>query len=79
VLEVPAKVVPLAAPPSVVPTPRPEEPALARWIPKHDPNERPFPDAPRPSAPPPTPRSGTTQTFATVESPEVSPDTPDAP
>jgi hypothetical protein len=79
VLEVPAKVVPVAAPPVLVPTPRPEEPALARWIPKHDPNERPFPDAPRPSAPPPPPRSGTTQTFATVESPEVSPDTPDAP
>jgi hypothetical protein len=80
VLEVPANVVPLAAPPSVVvPTPRPEEPGVARWIPKHDPNERPFPDAPRPSAPPPPPRSGTTQTFATVESPEVSPDTPDAP
>lgn len=80
VLEVPAKVAPVAAPPSVLaPTARPEEPAIARWIPKHDPNERPFPDAPRASAPPPPPRSGTTQTFATVESPEVSPDTPDAP
>lgn len=58
---------------------RPAEPELARWIPKHDPNERPFPEAPRPSAPPPPPRSGTTQTFATVESTAVSPDTPDAP
>lgn len=80
-LDAPAMAVPVAAPPPsvVVATPRPEEPELARWIPKHDPNERPFPDAPRASSPPPPPRSGTTQTFATVESPTVSPDTPDAP
>lgn len=80
-LDAPVKVVPVAAPPPsvVVTTPRPAEPELARWIPKHDPNERPFPDAPRPSAPPPPPRSGSTQTFATVESTAVSPDTPDAP
>ncbi len=80
VLDAPAKVIPVVAPPSVVvTTPRPEEPELARWIPRHDPNERPFPDAPRASAPPPPPRSGSTQTFATVESSAVSPDTPDAP
>lgn len=79
VIDAPAPRVPLAAPAPAVVISRPEEPELARWVPRHDPNERPFPDAPRPSAPPPPPRSGTTQTFATVESPEVSPDTPDAP
>lgn len=60
--------------------PRPSrEPEVepVRWAPKFDPNERPFPDA-RPSveAPVELPRSGTTQTFATVELDGIRPDPP---
>lgn len=51
--------------PSSVPNPEP-----VRWAPKFDPNERPFPDPPRPAVEAPVAeRSGTTQTFATVEIP----------
>lgn len=48
-----------------------DDPELARWVPRHDPNERPFPDPPRVSEAPIAPRSGTTQTFATVEAEAV--------
>lgn len=76
-----------AAPPVVAPTPalaarvslappsfEREDPELARWIPKHDPNERPFPEASPPPADAPPPRSGSTQTFATVEDEAISAD-----
>lgn len=54
-----------------------KEPEAARWSPKHDPNERPFPEAPRASVEPPAPvRSGTTQTFATVEIDGIRPEPP---
>lgn len=74
--DAPVAAVPALAPPSR-PTVEPvapfvprasREPELARWSPRHDPNERPFPESPRPSNEPAPPvRSGTTQTFATVE------------
>lgn len=50
------------------------EPEPARWEPRHDPNERPFPEGPRTSVEPPPARSGTTQTFATVELDEARPE-----
>lgn len=74
-------------PPSVAPTPalaarvslappslERDDPDLARWVPKHDPNERPFPELSRPSQEPPAPRSGSTQTFATVEAEAIAAD-----
>ncbi|MEZ4392449.1 MAG: hypothetical protein R3A48_15280 [Polyangiales bacterium] len=65
----------LAARVSLAPPPLARDDSdLARWVPKHDPNERPFPEPSRASQEPPAPRSGSTQTFATVESEAVAAD-----